>query len=164
MKWFNGGWLARMGMVGLGAVILFAPIPTHLLPATQHHFRIEATTSQLSPAVLSVNPGDTVTIELDAMDVVHGLSIDGYGVNLTADPGQPRSISFVANQAGTFHIRCSVPCGALHPFISGRLVVGPNWILFRGLSLVGLAGLGGLLFSRRDRILPQPAQVSVSKS
>jgi hypothetical protein len=37
----------------------------------------------------------------------------------------------------------------MHPFIVGQLSVGPNWALYRGLSLAGLAAILGLtLFTR----------------
>ena len=49
-----------------------------------------------------VNPGDRVTIELVATDVVHGLSIDGYNLETTADPGKTASITFTADRSGSF--------------------------------------------------------------
>lgn len=141
-------WFSRLGMLALAGAILFTPAPAGWLPPVQRHFRIEASTSQFSPAVLHVNPGDQVTIDLVATDVVHGLSVDGYDVSLTADPGQTSTTTFIASKSGVFHIRCSIPCGALHPFISGRLVVGPNWTLLRAAFLAILVVLSGLFLFR----------------
>jgi len=59
--------------------------------------------------------GDHVTIDLVSTDVVHGLYLDGYDLNVTADPGQTATLSFVADRSGSFRFRCSVTCGALHP-------------------------------------------------
>ena len=50
-------------------------------------------------------------------------------------------MSFVADQAGTFRLRCSIPCGALHPFMIGTLHVGKNELLWRGLALAMLAAV-----------------------
>ncbi len=100
--------------------------------------------SQFTPAVLQVNPGDRVTIELVSTDVVHGLSLDGYGFSLTADPGQTVTGAFVADQTGVFRFRCLVPCGNLHPFMIGKLQVGTNLQLFRGIALGFLAAFVGV--------------------
>jgi heme/copper-type cytochrome/quinol oxidase subunit 2 len=86
------------------------------------------------------------------MDYVHGLHVDGYDVNLIADPGQPVSISFVADRLGTFRIRCSIPCGPLHPFMGARLQVGPTVSLWRALLLGVLAvAAGGLSPGERKK-------------
>lgn len=112
------------------------------------HFRIEASRFQYTPAAMTVNPGDHVTIDLVATDVVHGLYIDGYDLNVVADPGQTASLSFVADQVGTFRFRCSVTCGALHPFMIGKLNVGNNYLLWRGLGLAMLAAVASVWLAR----------------
>jgi heme/copper-type cytochrome/quinol oxidase subunit 2 len=107
--------------------------------------RVEASTFAFTPATIEVDPGDRVTIELASADVVHGLHIEGYDVNLIADPGQPASASFVVDRPGTFRIRCSVPCGPLHPFMAGRLQVGPPLTFYAAVVLAALAlGFGGI--------------------
>ena len=89
---------------------------------------------------MQVNPGDQVTIDLVATDVVHGIYIDSYELQASADPGQTARLTFIADQAGLFRFRCLVPCGQLHPFMLGKLQVGPNLIFLRAvlLSLLGL--------------------------
>jgi cytochrome c oxidase subunit 2 len=122
--------------------------------------RVEASAYAFTPATIEVDPGDRVTIELASTDYVHGLHIEGYDVNLIADPGQPASVSFVADRPGTFRIRCSVPCGPLHPFMSGRLRVGPPSTFWRAMALALLAvAVGGLALWRKptrpgDRLGP----------
>ena len=128
-----------IGLVGL--VVAFVPAPITQAAPTDQHFRIEAKSFEYTPAIIDVNPGDRVTIDLVSTDVVHGLYIDGYGVNVVADPGQTASLTFVADQPGTFRLRCSVTCGALHPFMIGKLNVGPNELLARGIVLSVLAVL-----------------------
>lgn len=119
------------------------------MATSERTFRIEARDFAFTPATIEVNPGDRLTIELESGDYVHGLHIEGYDVNLTADPGQPASVSFVADRPGTFHIRCSVPCGSLHPFMGGRLRVGPPVAFWRALLLAALAVVAGGLALRR---------------
>ncbi len=130
-------------------LVAFAPLPgaNDAHPSAQ---TISVTASQFSytPSVITVNQGDTVSIELTSQDVVHGLYVDGYGVSVQADPGQVRTITFVANRPGSFRVRCNVTCGAMHPFMIGKLNVGRNDILSRsaGLAIVGAIGLA--LYSR----------------
>jgi heme/copper-type cytochrome/quinol oxidase subunit 2 len=124
-----------------GAVIVFAPLPVRATQPALRTFRIEASQFAYTPAVLAVNPGDTVTIELVSTDVVHGLYLDGYGVSVTADPGQTARLTFIADKSGSFRFRCNVTCGALHPFMIGKLQVGPNTWLWRAIVLTILAAL-----------------------
>ncbi len=142
-------WLVWLAFAGLAAFILLFPIPAIPIAPQERTFQIEATTSQFSPALLKVNPGDQVNLELISMDVAHGLSIDSYGVDVHADPGQPGRLSFIADKAGIFRLRCSIPCGSMHPFITGQLTVGPNWPLVRALLISGLAVIAGIFSIRR---------------
>lgn len=129
------GWVV---LAGLAAAILFFPIPGQATGSAERTFRIEASQFAYSPAEIKVNPGDRVTIELVAKDVVHGLAIDGYPIQTTADPGQPGRITFIADKPGTFRMRCTVTCGNLHPFMIGKLHVGQNMLFLRGMVLAAL--------------------------
>ncbi len=131
--------------------VAFAPLPSGSTAAAPvaRTFRVEASQYAYSPAELHVNPGDRVTIELVSLDVVHGLYIDGYGAPVEADPGQTATLSFVASRQGSFRFRCSVTCGALHPFMIGRLTVGTDGALVRGVGLTLIGAIGVLLFKRQ---------------
>lgn len=128
-----------------GLVIAFFPLRFHFSEPQEREFRIYASQYTYSPAKLSANPGDTVTIELVSKDVVHGLYIDGYGVSVTADPGQTARLTFTADRPGAFRLRCNVTCGALHPFMIGKLQVGTNDLLWRAIGLSILTALAGVL-------------------
>lgn len=142
MKWFLAWrWLA---LSGLALLIMVLPMPVTATTPVERTFQIEASQFTYSPAVLSVNPGDRVTIELLATDVVHGLSIDGYKLETTSDPGQTARLTFVADRQGSFRFRCTVTCGNLHPFMIGKLQVGQNELLWRGALLAGLALIAGV--------------------
>jgi heme/copper-type cytochrome/quinol oxidase subunit 2 len=132
--------------------VAFAPLPfiTAPIEANSHTFRVEASQYAYSPAELHVNPGDIVIIELISTDVVHGLYVDGYGVSVEADPGMTTSLTFVADRPGSFRFRCNVTCGALHPFMIGRMTVGDNTALFRGMGLTLIGALGVMLSPRKN--------------
>ncbi len=132
-----------IGLAGLALVIILFPVPTKVSNPIERTFHIEASRFKYSPTVLSVNPGDRVTIELAATDVVHGLSIDGYNLETTSDPGQTARLTFTADQQGSFRFRCIVTCGNMHPFMIGKLQVGQNTLLLRAAGLAVLALIGG---------------------
>jgi len=142
-----------IGLLALVIVVVPSPIALAARAAraarAERHFRIEASSFQYTPEALQVNPGDHVTIDLVSTDVVHGLYIDGYDLNVTADPGQTATLSFVADQSGAFRFRCSVTCGALHPFMIGKLDVGSNDLLWRAIGLSALALVAGVWVVRR---------------
>lgn len=126
-----------------GLAVAFAPLPLPSIAPQERTFRIDARQFAYSPSELKVNAGDKVTIKLVSTDVVHGLYIDGYDVSVKADPGQTKTLTFTANQPGSFRFRCNVTCGAMHPFMIGKLTVGTNYWLFRsiGLAVVGVLGI-----------------------
>lgn len=142
----------------LALAVLLLPLPAKGGPPTARTVRVEASQFQYDPGIVAVNAGDTVTLEVVAADVVHGLYLDGYDLEVTADPGQTARLTFVADRVGVFRFRCSVSCGAMHPFMIGKLSVGnddgnsfgASGLLWRGLGLGLLAVLGGLTFVREE--------------
>jgi plastocyanin len=139
-------WLA---LAGLGLLVAWAPLPAQAALPVDRTIRLEAQSFEYTPPVIHVNQGDRVTLEVVSTDVVHGIYIDGYGLEASADPGQTARLTFVADQSGSFRFRCSVTCGALHPFMIGKLKVGSNTLLWRGLGLAVLAVFAGFLYYRR---------------
>ena len=129
--------------------VAFAPLPVQPITPQERTFRIEARQFAYSPSTLIVNPGDTVTIELVSTDVVHGLYIDNYGISVEADPGQTATLTFKANKSGSFRLRCNVTCGAMHPFMIGKLTVGTNDWLIRSIGLATVAIAGVLVLAKR---------------
>ena len=142
-------YLSLLLFVTAGLVVAFAPLPVRPVAPQERIIQIDARQYAYSPSELHVNPGDTVTFELVSTDVVHGLYVDGYGVSVEADPGQTTTLSFVADRSGSFRFRCNVTCGAMHPFMIGKLTVGANQGLYRGIGLTVLAALGVIMWTKR---------------
>ena len=144
-------------------MILLLPVPWKAVTPAERRIRIEAGMYNYSPAQISANPGDSVTIELVSTDVVHGFSLDGYGVQIQADPGQTETVTFIAGKPGVFRFRCSSPCGNLHPFMIGTLRVGPNVFLLRGAALGLLAITAGLVWrTRRSSRETAPGAIKIA--
>ena len=154
-------WIA----IGLAALlILFLPLPLPVSNPVDRIIRVEASTFQFSPAEIAVNPGDRVTIELVATDVVHGFSLDGYNFSLSAEPGRSVSKTFMPDQSGSFRFRCSVPCGNLHPFMIGKLQVGQNTLFWRAIAMGILAVASGVwtMHGSRRKVQKSSTQNSLS--
>lgn len=128
----------------IGLALWLVPLPQSQAAAQERVFQVEAASFEFRPGTLRVNPGDRVRLEVAAQDVVHGLYVDGYRVSVQAEPGQTAVLSFVADRPGTFRLRCSVPCGPLHPFMIAKLQVGYNWLPLKALGLSVLAVLAVL--------------------
>ncbi len=132
-----------------GLAVAFAPLPVPSTTPQNRTFEIDARQYAYSPSELKVNAGDTVTLQLVSADVVHGLYVDGYDISVEADPGQSATLTFVADKPGSFRFRCNTTCGAMHPFMIGKLTVGGNNWLFRSLGLATLAVFGALISTKQ---------------
>lgn len=142
--------LAPWALIGvLAGLIALGPLPAAAAASRSRTVRIEAGSFAYQPAVVSVNQGDRVTLELVSTDVVHGLYLDGYDLEVIAEPGQTAQLSFIADRPGSFRFRCAVACGDLHPFMIGKLKVGQNGLFWRAAGLSTLFALSGLLLYRR---------------
>ena len=130
-------------------VLAFVPLPAPPATPQERTFQIDARQFAYSPSELKVNTGDTVTIQLISTDVVHGLYVDGYDVSVEADPGQSATLTFTADKPGAFRFRCNITCGAMHPFMIGKLTVGTNNWLYRSIGLAALAIVGVVISMRQ---------------
>ncbi len=138
------GWVA--GIAGLLVIAaMFAPLPGSAAPPTNHTIKINSRAFAYEPAEIRVQRGDTITLHLESLDAVHGLYIDGHDVDIQAEPGKSAQATFVAAHEGKFKFRCSVSCGALHPFMIGELTVEPNYPFARAVVATMLATLGAVL-------------------
>lgn len=91
-----------------------------------------------------------MVIQLVSNDVVPGLYVDGYDISVEADPGQTTILSFVAAKPGSFRLRCNITCGAMHPFMIGKLTVGSNHWLYRSIGLAALAIMGVIVSIKQN--------------
>lgn len=98
------------------------------------------------PPVIEAQVGDRLRIRFTSTDVVHGVYLDGYELQSVSDPGEWTEIVFQADRAGTFRYRCSMSCGALHPFMIGELRVSRQDAIWRLLGSGLLMVLAGVIW------------------
>ncbi len=88
-----------------------------------------AVRSVFAPDVIRVNKGDEVTIHLtnieQTRDELHGFAINDYNINIIADPGETKSVTFKADKSGVYAFYCTNFCSALHQEMQGYLLVKP---------------------------------------
>ncbi len=119
-----GGYLARPSGAGTstgGGTDVFR------LDVYDYYFKgVGGTINNLTNPQLNVSVDDQVTITLtDEVADTHNFHVDGYNVQ-SADmsmPGMSATVSFVANQQGTFAYYCAIP-GHREMGMQGSLVVG----------------------------------------
>ncbi|MFB3813347.1 MAG: Sec-dependent nitrous-oxide reductase [Terriglobales bacterium] len=92
--------------------------------------KMSAVRSNFEPNKLEVNQGDLVTIHLtnieQTTDELHGFSMNEYNINVVVDPGETKTIEFVARKPGVFPFYCTNFCSALHQEMQGYLIVKPK--------------------------------------
>lgn len=140
MKCKKQQWL--WGFLAVSALaIIFVPLPRLASSGQVRTLHLEASQFAYRPAELRAHVGDTVVLHLVSTDVVHGVYVEGYGVAATAEAGQPATLTFTADRVGTFRLRCNITCGALHPFMIGKITVERNDRLYRALGLLIMMSL-----------------------
>jgi nitrous-oxide reductase len=86
--------------------------------------------STITPQLIEVNQGETVTIALtnieQTTDELHGFGLLDYNFNLVVDPGETKTVTFVASKPGVFPYYCTNFCSALHQEMQGYLIVKPK--------------------------------------
>jgi nitrous-oxide reductase len=86
--------------------------------------------SWFTPDMFTVPEGWTVNIIMasqeQALDITHGLAIDGYDVSASLDPGDVKQVEFVADKTGVHWYYCIWFCSELHMEMRGRMIVIPQ--------------------------------------
>jgi heme/copper-type cytochrome/quinol oxidase subunit 2 len=60
---------------------------------------------------------------ITALDRDHGIKIEAFHIDQKLPKGEPVTVEFVADQAGTFPFQCSQFCGLGHKKMKGILMV-----------------------------------------
>ena len=115
--------------VALAAIVFFAvagavaqePAPPGGGEGTE--IKVTAKKYQFDPNVITVKKGDRVKLVITALDRDHGFKLEAFNIDQKLKKGDPATIEFTADKAGTFPFRCSDFCGMGHRKMKGKLVV-----------------------------------------
>ncbi|HWA15722.1 MAG TPA: nitrous oxide reductase, partial [Gemmatimonadales bacterium] len=73
--------------------------------------------------------GDTVILHItnaeQARDEIHGFGITAFDRNVVIDPGETKTVKFIARASGVYPYYCTNFCSALHQEMQGYLEVVP---------------------------------------
>jgi len=153
-----------MSRFGLGSFVAFAALASVLAGLAWYSAESDAASGPVEreilvvarsyafePPVIRARRGDTLRLRFASTDVVHGFYLEGHDLDVTIPPlsrrvlvaraGQSETaeeVVLVLERSGKFRFRCSKTCGAMHPFMQGELLVGPNH-LFVGSSIASVA-------------------------
>lgn len=109
-------------MIVLGMAISALP-RTVAAAGESHEIQMTAKRYEFDPNVITVKKGDHVKLIITALDRDHGFKLDAFGINQKLLKGDPTTIEFTADKAGTFPFQCSEFCGIHHGKMKGKLVV-----------------------------------------
>jgi nitrous-oxide reductase len=91
---------------------------------------VYAIRSYFEPGRIQVQQGDTVILHItnaeQQRDEIHGFGVVSYNKNIVIDPGETKTLKFVADRAGVFPYYCTNFCSALHQEMQGYLEVIPT--------------------------------------
>jgi cytochrome c oxidase subunit II len=88
-----------------------------------HEIKMTAKRYQFDPNDITVKQGEHVRLIITALDRDHGFKLAAFDINQKLKKGDPTTIEFTADKAGTFTFRCSQFCGLGHLKMKGKLVV-----------------------------------------
>jgi nitrous-oxide reductase len=82
------------------------------------------------PDVVKVKEGEKVIFHITNTDldedITHGFAINDYNLNMEIQPGETKTIEFIADKHGVYPLYCTNFCSALHQEMSGYLLVEPK--------------------------------------
>jgi cytochrome c oxidase subunit 2 len=78
---------------------------------------------EFEPALITVKKGQRVRLIITALDRDHGFKLPAFNINQHLRKGDPATIEFTADKAGTFPFQCSVVCGLGHHKMKGAVTV-----------------------------------------
>ena len=116
--------------------------------------KVYAIRSYFEPGRIQVQEGDTVVLHItnaeQARDEIHGFGLVSFDKNIVIDPGETKTLKFVARKSGVYPYYCTNFCSALHQEMQGYLEVVPA-----GRPLLAYAnGQGEMAFERRQAAAP----------
>jgi cytochrome c oxidase subunit II len=91
--------------------------------ASAQEIQVTAKKYEFSPDPIRVKKGEPVKLVVTATDHDHGFKLEAFHIDQKLKKGEPTTIEFTPDKAGSFPFKCSVFCGMRHGKMKGTLVV-----------------------------------------
>lgn len=92
--------------------------------------KVYAIRTYFAPDRIQVQEGDTVVLHItnaeQQRDEIHGFGVANYNINVIVDPGETKTLKFVADKYGVYPYYCTNFCSALHQEMQGYFEVVPR--------------------------------------
>ncbi len=92
--------------------------------------KLFAIRSYFAPGEIEVQQGDSVIVHVtnaeQERDMLHGVGVAGYNINVVVDPGETKTFAFRATKPGVWPFYCTNFCSAMHQEMQGYLLVRPR--------------------------------------
>jgi nitrous-oxide reductase len=89
--------------------------------------KMVAVRSTFTPTDFEIREGDEVTLAItnieQTTDMLHGLGLLDYNINIVVDPGETKTVTFKAKKKGVYPYYCTNFCSALHQEMQGYMIV-----------------------------------------
>ncbi len=108
----------------VGALAIVAsPITPAQEAGNTIEIKMTARKYKFEPNTITVKKGQQVKLIITAVDHDHGFKLEAFNIDQRLKKGDPTTVEFTADKAGTFPFECSVFCGLGHKRMKGKLVV-----------------------------------------
>lgn len=106
-----------------GVALLSLAAASRGAPAEEPVIKITAKRFEYNPSEITLKKGVPVTLELTALDRVHGFNIPQLGLRADVFPDQTVRVHLQPTAVGRFIFHCDVFCGTDHEDMAGYIVV-----------------------------------------
>ena len=113
-------------LVAAWAIGAWAEEPSTAGSGETREIQVTAKKYEFNPKVIDVKQGEHIKLIVTATDHDHGFECGEFHINQLLKKGQPATIEFTADKAGTFPFRCSHFCGMGHLKMKGQIIVAAS--------------------------------------
>lgn len=111
---------------GFTALVLGSKLnaqPTQKKSDQRRVIKIQAQRYFYTPNRITIKKGEQVTLELTALDFMHGFSLPDFKIRTDIPPGQGATIQLNPEKEGEFVFLCDNFCGTGHEGMNGKIIV-----------------------------------------
>lgn len=108
--------------LALGSALVLAGT-SHRKAGKERVIKVEARKFRFAPDVIELTAGESVVLELMALDFAHGFSIPDWKMRTDLVMGKLVRMHLKPEQAGKFAFLCDNFCGSGHEEMNGSIIV-----------------------------------------